>query len=172
MAQKLHKNVKPKERVKTTQRRCEKMKLIPWMRQPHGLVTWKDQFDMLFDNFFEIDDFKGLFIPDWNPGVDISEDDKEYHLRADLPGMKNKDIRIVLKDGVMTIEGARTEESRDRGKKYSMIERKTGNFKRSFVLPEDVKPDSVMASYRKGVLDIRVPKVEKPAPKEIRIKDR
>lgn len=148
------------------------MKLVPWFRRPVNMATWRDEFDTFFDNFFNIDDFKLMFIQDWSPRIDISETESEYHFWADLPGMSKKSISIVVKDGVLTIEGERQEKKEQKERKYTLIERKSGKFKRSFVLPVDVREEDVKASYRNGVLEVILPRVEKPGPRDIEINGR
>jgi HSP20 family protein len=145
------------------------MRLVPWTGKPLSVTTWKDEFDTLFDSFVNFGDLKCLFVQDWIPRVDISESDSDFHLKADLPGMSKKNISIVVKDGVLTIEGQREEKKEEKKKKYSLLERRSGSFKRSFVLPRDVKEDEVKATFKNGVLEVKLPKTEKPKPKEIEI---
>jgi HSP20 family protein len=111
-----------------------------------------------------------LTLAEWTPSVDISEDDKEYIVKAELPEMKKEDVKVHVEDGVLTISGERKFEKEEKGKKYHRIERSYGNFTRSFTLPEAVKAEKVAAQFKDGVLCIHLPKDETAKPKSIDIK--
>ncbi len=106
-------------------------------------------------------------MPDWAPSVDISEQEDKYQIKADLPGVDKKDIKITLEDKVIRISGEkRTEkESGDKESKNHRMERFFGSFSRSFVLPESVAEEQIEASYKDGVLTLDIPKARK-APAE------
>jgi len=111
-----------------------------------------------------------LTIAEWSPSVDISEDDKEYAVNAELPDVKKEDVKVNVENGVLTITGERKFEKEEKNKKYHRIERAYGNFTRSFTLPEAVKADKVSAEFKDGVLHVRLPKDESAKPKSIEIK--
>jgi HSP20 family protein len=111
-----------------------------------------------------------LTIAEWSPSVDISEDDKEYAVKAELPDVKKEDVKVNVENGVLTITGERKFEKEEKTKKYHRIERSYGNFTRSFTLPEGVKADKVSAEFKDGVLNVRIPKDESAKPKAIEIK--
>ena len=102
--------------------------------------------------------------------VDISEDDKEYTIKAELPDVKKEDIKLNVHDDVLTITGERKYEKEEKGKKYHRVERAYGSFMRSFTLPEDADGTKVTAEYKDGLLNVRVPKSEKAKPKTIEVK--
>jgi HSP20 family protein len=77
--------------------------------------------------------------------VDITEDDKEYLIKAELPEVKKSDVKVRVDDGVLYISGQRNFEKEDKGKRYHRIERAYGSFTRSFALPDDVDPEHVNA---------------------------
>ena len=77
-----------------------------------------------------------LAVADWSPEVDISEDDRGYLLKADLPEMKKDDVRVTVEDGVLCVSGERKSEKKDQKKKFHRIERSFGNFQRSSRCPK------------------------------------
>jgi len=108
---------------------------------------------------------------DWSPSVDIEEEDDKYLIKADLPGVEKKDIEVKLEGGVLSIRGEKhTEKETGKGTKRHRTERFHGTFARSFTLPDAVKADKVDASYKDGVLTLRIPKAEEAKPKAIDIK--
>jgi len=111
-----------------------------------------------------------LTVAEWSPSVDISEDDREYTVKAELPEVKKEDVKVNVENGVLTITGERKFEKEEKNKKYHRIERAYGNFTRSFTLPEAVKADKVSAEFKDGVLHVRLPKDESARPKSVEIK--
>ena len=106
------------------------------------------------------------------PAVDIVESENAYEITADLPGMDEKNIEVKVADGVLTMKGEKQEEKEEKKKDYYLQERSFGSFQRSFELPESVDADKIEASFKKGVLTVRLPKkadAQKPA-KKIEIK--
>ena len=110
-----------------------------------------------------------LTVTEWSPSVDISEDDKEFLVKAELPDVKREDIKVNVENGVLTITGERKFEKEEKGKKYHRIERSYGSFTRSFTLPEVVKADKVAAEFKDGLLHVRLPKDESAKPKNIAV---
>ncbi|MCP9468838.1 MAG: Hsp20/alpha crystallin family protein [Nitrospira sp.] len=113
---------------------------------------------------------EALAVAEWSPVVDITEDDKEYLIKAELPEMKKEDIKINVQDDVLSISGERKYEKDEKGKKYHRVERAYGSFLRSFTLPQDADGSKVSAAYKDGVLSIHLPKSEKAKPKAIEVK--
>jgi len=113
---------------------------------------------------------EAMAVAEWSPLVDISEDDKEYVVKAELPEMKKEEIKINVLDDVLSISGERKYEKEEKGKKYHRVERAYGSFVRSFTLPEDADGSKVSAEYKDGVLHVRLPKSEKARPKSIEVK--
>jgi len=112
--------------------------------------------------------------PTWAkmPAVDVVESEKGYEITADLPGMDEKNIEVKVTDGVLTMKGERQEEKEEKKKDYYLQERNFGSFQRSFELPESVDADKIEASFKKGVLTVKLPKkpeAQKPA-KKIEVK--
>jgi HSP20 family protein len=110
-------------------------------------------------------------IAEWSPTVDIEEDDNNYLIRADVPGVDKKDIDVRLDNGVLSITGEKkVEKETGKGSKQHRTERYCGSFSRRFTLPTAIRPDKVDASYKDGVLTVKVPKAENARPKSIEIK--
>lgn len=113
---------------------------------------------------------EAMTVAEWSPRVDISEDEKEYLIKADLPEVKKEDVKLTVQDDVMSISGDRKYEKEEKGKKYHRVERSYGSFMRSFTLPEDADGNKVSAEYKDGVLKVHLPKSEKAKPKSIEVK--
>jgi len=113
---------------------------------------------------------EAISVAEWSPLVDITEDEKEYLVKAELPEMKKEEIKINVQDDVLSISGERKYEKEEKGKKYHRVERAYGSFMRSFTLPEDADGSKVNAEYKDGVLKVHLPKSEKTKPKAIEVK--
>jgi HSP20 family protein len=113
---------------------------------------------------------EALTVAEWSPLVDITEDEKEYLIKAELPDMKKEDVRLRVENDVVTISGERKFEMEDKGTKHHRIERAYGSFVRSFSLPEDSDGSKVTANYKDGMLHVHLLKSEKAKPKAIEIK--
>ena len=112
---------------------------------------------------------EALTVAQWSPLVDITEDEKEYLIQAELPDMKKEDVRLTVENGVLSISGERKFEKEDKGRKYHRIERAYGSFVRSFSLSEDADESHVTADFKDGVLQVHLPKSVK-AQKTVEIK--
>ena len=113
---------------------------------------------------------EAIAVAEWSPLVDITEDEKEYVVKAEIPEMKKEEIKINVHDDVLTVSGERKYEKEEKGKKYHRVERAYGSFMRSFTLPEDADGTKVNAEYKDGVLKVHLPKSEKAKPKAIEVK--
>ena len=113
---------------------------------------------------------ESLTITEWAPSVDIIENPKEYVIKAELPEIEKKDVKVSVQNGILTISGERKFEREEKGKKYHRIERSYGSFARSFDLPEDADAEQVDAKYSNGIPTILVNKSEAAAAKEIEVK--
>lgn len=94
------------------------------------------------------------------PRVDVSETDSEYEVKAELPGMEESDINLQLANNVLTIRGEKKAEREEKEKNYYLSERSFGSFQRAIPLPSEVQEDQVKASFKSGVLTVRLPKTE------------
>ena len=112
----------------------------------------------------------GLELADWSPQVDITEDEKEYLIKADLPEMKKDEIKVNVAEGVLSVSGERKTEKEEKNKKFHRIERSYGTFERSFTLPDDANGAKVAAEFKDGVLKVHLPKSPVAKPKAIEVK--
>lgn len=140
-----------------------------------------DTINKRLKKFFE--DFDSPFFGgDWSvkpfnssvftPRVDVTEDNENLYVHAEIPGVEKKDIKINVTGDVLTLSGEKKTEQRDEKKNYYRIERNYGSFSRSFTLPAEIKVDKISAEYNDGVLNITLPKTEeaKVVEKQIEIK--
>jgi HSP20 family protein len=106
----------------------------------------------------------------WVPAVDIYETENlEVIIKAELPDMRKEDIQVTFENGVLTLSGERKrEESGARGQ-FQRVERRHGSFSRSFTLPDSVDASQIAASYKDGVLTVRLPRREESKPKQITV---
>lgn len=140
--------------------------------QPTSIETLRREMDHFFDDLVPFSWRKengGSDLRMWSPSVDISEDDNEYLIKMDIPGMDKKDINVNYKDGRLTVTGERKTESKEEKKDYIRQERYRGSFYRSFTLTDTIKDEEIQASFKDGVLKLVVPKAETVKPKSIKV---
>ena len=113
---------------------------------------------------------EAMTVSEWTPLVDITEDDKEYLIKAELPEVKKEDVKVTVENGTLTITGERKFEKEEKDKKYHRIERAYGSFMRSFALPEGAAGEKVSADFKDGVLKVHLPKSAEAKPKSIDVK--
>lgn len=123
----------------------------------------------------------GEFEKGWNvefgnfsPRIDISEDEKHIYLQAEIPGIAKEEIKLTINDdNVLIIKGEKKREvkteQKDEAFSFIRMERSFGEFSRSFILPENVKKDSVSAKFENGILGVTLEKIEPEKPKEIEV---
>ncbi len=96
----------------------------------------------------------------WAPSADISETDKEYLIRAELPAVKKEDVEVTFDDGMITIRGERKQQKEEKNEKYHRTETFYGSFERSFSLPDNVNADTIRCESKDGMLTVHIPKTE------------
>jgi HSP20 family protein len=137
---------------------------VPVKREDeHPFSLLRREMDSLFDNFFrgfDIEPFESR-MGAFSPKVDVTENEKEIKISAELPGMDEKDIDVSLQKDMLTIKGEKKEEKEDKGKDYYRMERSYGSFSRTIPLSVEVETDKVEAKFKKGVLSITLPKTAK-----------
>ena len=139
------------------------MDLFKW--DPLGeLSTMRDQLDRLMGSFFHGNHPAGNA---WAPDLDISETDEEILIKADLPGVDEKDLRVSLSGTNLLIKGEKKKEEEEKGKHFHRIERSFGSFQRTVALPVAVDSSGIKAEYSKGVLEIHLPKKPELKPQQI-----
>lgn len=107
---------------------------------------------------------------DWAPAVDIKEEENQFLLVADIPGVDAKDIEVHMENGILTIKGERESEKKTEREGYKRIEREHGIFYRRFTMPEGVDPEGIEANSNNGVLTVTIPKQEAAQPRRIAVK--
>jgi HSP20 family protein len=148
------------------------MNLIPW-RERSDLMNLRGEMDKLFESFFDTDGDRFAHLPETFrrgpfPPLNVAETDKEFCISVELPGLDEKDIQVQLLGDQLVISGERKWEQERKGKEFHRVESQYGNFRRVVQLPEGsrAQSDAINATYQKGVLEIRLPKVEpKPVAK-------
>jgi HSP20 family protein len=110
------------------------------------------------------------------PTFNVVEREDGYHISADIPGVRDEDVDVTVQDGYLVVSGNRNQEQRKEGDNYYVYERRYGNFSRAFQLPDNANVDSVEASLKDGVLEIRIAKRESAKPRKVplgqRLKDK
>lgn len=109
-------------------------------------------------------------VANWSPLVDVTEDEKEYHIKAELPEVRKEDVKVTVENGLLTISGERKFEQEQKGKRYHRVERAYGSFTRYFSVPEDADDSQVSAEFKDGVLNVRLAKSEKAKPRAVEVK--
>jgi HSP20 family protein len=135
------------------------MALIRW-EPARELQSVQNEINRLFNTAFAapVAVAQGASARRWIPAMDLVENEHDYVLRADLPGISEGDLKVEFQDNVLTVSGERKAEHEERREGYRRIERSAGSFSRSLTLPEGVDPEAVTASFERGVLEIHVPK--------------
>jgi len=105
----------------------------------------------------------------WMPSMDLVETAEGYVLRADLPGVKQDDVKLEVEDNVLTIAGERRAEHTESTEGYVRLERAFGSFARTLTLPRGVDAEAVTAAFADGVLEVHVPKPEQAKPRRVEI---
>ncbi len=134
------------------------------------LVNMEREVGRLFDGLFNDFDGDGNMMTSWSPRADVIENKDSYFIKAELPGVNKNDVKITVRENILTIKGEKNAEKEEKDHNYHRIERSYGGFERSFSLPNNVKGDKIDAAYKDGVLTVTLPKVEEAKPKEIEVK--
>jgi HSP20 family protein len=140
------------------------------------LTRWDSEMDRMMEDFF------GRSMRPWWPArwlrgdgeitapvVDVYEEKDEVVVKAELPGLDKKDIEVNISDSELTLKGQKKKEEEIEKENYYRRERSYGAFLRSVELPTDVQADKVKASFKNGVLEVRVPKTEEAKTKTIKV---
>lgn len=120
-------------------------------------------------DLFNNPDLSNVETSQWSPRVDIKEDERQFIITADVPGVEPKDIEISMENNVLTIKGTRSLERKIKEERYSRMERFSGTFYRQFTLPDHVNGDAIKAKGSHGVLEVIIPKKERHVPKKIKV---
>ncbi len=131
----------------------------------HGMDSLHKEMDLLFEDFWKGNDRPSLMTKPWdyahlNTRLDVTEDEKAFHVKIELPGMDQKDVDITLSDGLLTIRGDKKQEEEEKDKDFYRSERTFGSFRRTLTIPVEVDESKIEASFKKGVLSIELPKTD------------
>jgi len=132
-----------------------------------------DSFHDAIQKYFDDYSFMGSSLSEtFSPKIDISEEKNKIVVEAEIPGINKEDLKITLQDNILTLEGEKKKEDKEKEKNFYRIERMYGSFKRSFTLPVNVDPEKVEAKFEDGLLKISLQKIEekKKAEKIIKLK--
>ena len=141
----------------------EEPALIPWMSNPFTMMRrFADEMDRAFGGIGRPGDLQREFGSHgaWSPQVEMFERDGNLVVHADLPGLKKEDVSLEIRKNNLVIEGERKETREEEEKGYYHSERTYGRFYRRIPLPEKVDTDQVTASFRDGVLEVKMPAPE------------
>ena len=158
-------------------RERKKRNLLPSLRTEHPFTLFQEHVSPLFDDFFagtkmmpfqRAEFLQGDFIP----RVDVKENDKEMTVSVELPGMDEKDIEVLLSGDSLTIKGEKKEEKEEKEENFYRLERHYGTFRRVIPLPVEIDTKKAEASFKKGILHIKLAKTAqaKEAVKKIPVK--
>jgi len=143
------------------------MAITRWIPRS-SLTGFRSELDRFFDNFFSGEE-EETSLYRFTPSVDIEEGEKAYHVTAELPGVKKDDVKVTVKDNVLTINGEKKQKKEEKGKEYHRTERAYGSFQRCFRLPEMVDQENINAEFKDGMLEISIPKKEEAVSKEVNV---
>ena len=146
------------------------MRLIPYLPASETTSRRWPQATQFFEEFFNAFPVTGSLVQNrerWIPVVDILEKDGNLILRAELPGMNEKEIELKIEGQVLTLKGERKIETEGNKSNYHSRESHHGTFSRSFSLPETIEGDKIKAEYKHGILTVTIPLKPEVQPREI-----
>jgi HSP20 family protein len=145
------------------------MRLIPYIRRSEVPSRIWPETSTLFEGFFNDPFFSSVTRPSdgWLPPVDILEKDGNLVLRAEVPGVNEKDIDLKLEGNVLTLKGEKKQEHEEEHDNYHRMESFYGSFTRSFTLPDTVDRDHIKAEYKNGILIVTIPQKPEVRPRDI-----
>jgi HSP20 family protein len=146
------------------------MAMIRW-EPARELQAIQQEMNRIFGSAFDAQGnaTNGSMASRWIPPMDLVEDEEHFVVRADLPGIEERDVNVELEDSVLTISGERKPDVDARKEGHYRMERAHGTFSRSLTLPEGIDPDGIGASFSKGVLEVRIAKPEQRKPRKVAI---
>ena len=146
---------------------------LPWKRKKDSRATeLRRDMNTLYDRFFANDLLPSSFLfgkEKWDPSLDISEGRKHITVKAEIPGIDAKDFDISIDGRLLNIRGEKKKEQEEKEETYYRVERSYGYFNRTIELPAEVDPNEVNASYKRGILKIKLRKAKESEVKRIKI---
>ena len=144
------------------------MPLVRWT--PMGnLYAFQHEMNRMFDQCFRSGHGEEATGSTWRPSVDVYETDNAWVITAELPGVSKDDVSIDVHENRLTLRGQRKHEADMKDEHYHRVERSYGAFQRSFTLPTTVDAEKAEASFKDGVLELRLPRLESAKPRQIAI---
>lgn len=147
--------------------------LSPWDENKDPFSALRREMNRLFDNAFGGFGLPSLGNPAFGgmaaPKIDVSESENEIRIAAELPGIDEKNVEVMLTGDMLTIRGERKEEHEEKQQNYHVRERTQGVFSRSLPLPFGADPNQVKAAFKNGVLTVTIPKPKEAQQKQHRI---
>lgn len=134
--------------------------------RPFWMENWSPM-SRLMEDFFQESRSGDVMV--WGPNVDVVETTEGFEIHAELPGVRQEDVKITLDNNVLTLSGEKKQETKEDKDNVLRVERSYGRFERSFSLPATIKADAVRASFEDGVLRITLPKAEEAKARQIPI---
>jgi HSP20 family protein len=133
--------------------------------EEHPFYSLQREMNRLFDDFFrgfDLEPFGVLEDRDagFSPSIDVRESDAEFTITAEIPGIDEKNVEVLVSDDAVTLKGEKKEEQEDKGKDYYRLERSYGSFHRVIPLPRGINLEKVEAAFKNGVLTVKLPKTE------------
>lgn len=148
------------------------MAIVPFTRRQRGsanITPFRDDFDEFVRRFFEPREMARWGLEKW-PVMDISENDQEFIVKAEVPGCKAEDIDISIHGNILTVTGEKKQEKEENEEGLYHVERSYGTFRRDVSLASDVDPSKVEAKCKDGLLNIKLPKTETSKSSKIKVK--
>lgn len=129
--------------------------------------SFSRQIDRMFNDFFATPDAYTERDSDFMPRVNITDSKDNIVLTFELPGMKKEDIKVTVKDNILSVSGKREFAEEEKDENYVRTEISTGSFCRSFTLPDTGDSEKISADYKDGMLTVKLAKLEEVKPKEV-----
>ena len=147
--------------------------ILPWQRKKESDVNMlQRKIDNIYDQFFGPNFLPSTYLfgdRDWDPKLDISEGKKDITIKVEIPGIEAKDLDISIDGRLLTIRGEKKQEQKEKEETYYRVERSYGYFKRTIELPAEVNANKVDASYKRGVLKMKLRKLKESKTKRIKV---
>ena len=147
-------------------------RFVPFRSPLEGVAVLQNRLNSIFNDFAnatgELQN-ESLSAGNFIPPVDIYEDANRLVLKLEVPGIPQEDLQINLENHTLTVKGERKFVNDEKEENFHRIERRYGNFVRSFTLPSTIETESAQANYENGVLAITLPKKEAAKPKQVKI---
>jgi len=140
-------------------------------KSPSVLTNLQEEINQLFYPFVANSgsDLTDILAGDWSPRIDLKEEDQQFVVQADIPGVRPEDIEVSMDGDVLTIKGHKKTEKEQSSEGYLRVERSTGSFLRQFSLPSSVNADEIKATSKDGVLKLTIPKNNKTKGRKISV---